>query len=59
MKPFGKIFAGIFAAMGLLALVGGMCGATHQFVLAGICTFLALMMWPEKQDQVSHKFTNF
>jgi len=45
-----KIFSIIFTALGMLALIGAISGATHQYVLAGICALLALMMYPDNKD---------
>lgn len=51
MKIFDKIFAYVFAAMSVGALIAGITGARHQFVMAGLCAFLALMMWPDGREK--------
>ena len=46
-----KAISIIFAAFAVLALVGVIMGARHQLVMVALCTFLALMAWPEKNNK--------
>jgi hypothetical protein len=47
----GKVFSRIWAAMALFAFVAAIVAdARHQFVLAGICAALAVLMWPWKEN---------
>lgn len=43
-----KLFAVTFAVFGMLALIGGCCGAAHQFYMAGMCMLIALIFYPWK-----------
>jgi len=47
MEAMSKIFAWIFTVMTVLLLIAAIAGATHQFTLAAICGFMALVMWNE------------
>jgi uncharacterized membrane protein YuzA (DUF378 family) len=33
-------FASLFGVVGIVALVAGFCGKTHQFAMAGICAVM-------------------
>ena len=53
MKTMNKIVAFIFAALAVVTLACAASGARHQIILTGLCTFIALVSWPEKKHQNS------
>ena len=55
MKTLEKISSSAFAFIGLCELVAALSGATHQYVLAGLCAVLALMMWPGEDSNQTIK----
>ena len=44
MKTSSRIFAGLFAAMGVFAAGVACYGATHQWYIAGLCTVMAFVL---------------
>ena len=44
-KFIRKVQIIIFAALGAFALIAAVFGATHQYVIAGICAFVTLIMY--------------
>lgn len=39
------VFAGVFALLGLCALVAVCCGAMHQLVTVGLCAMMTRAGW--------------
>ena len=37
----------IFAVLGAFALIAAVFGATHQYVIAGVCAFVTLIMYDD------------
>ena len=44
MRTSSTIFAVLFALIGLLALIGALTGATHQWFMVAICGIMAVAL---------------
>jgi len=61
MKTTSKVFAIFFIALGFMAAAGAFYGATHQWFMAGICAFIAIILLfdaakkLDASEKVSHR----